>query len=100
MVKHIVIWQLKDAAHGNDRQTNAFLIKEKLEALQGRMQGMTALEVGIDFSRSAHSGDVVLYSEFIHRQALDDYQEHPEHLALKAFIGEVSSDRRVVDYEI
>lgn len=100
MIKHIVMWQLKDGAHGNDRQTNARLIKEKLEALRGRIQGMSAIEVGLDFSRTDSSGDVMLYSEFVDREALDAYQAHPEHQALKPFIGEASSDRRVVDYEV
>ncbi len=100
MIKHIVMWRLKDAAHGNDRRTNAFLIKEKLEALRGRIPGMIAIEAGVDFSASESSGDVVLYSEFVDRAALDAYQENPEHLLLKPFIGEAALDRRVVDYEV
>ncbi|NTU45538.1 MAG: Dabb family protein [Chlorobiaceae bacterium] len=100
MIKHIVMWQLKDAAHGNDSQTNARLIQQKLEALRGRIQGMLAIEVGLDFSRSESSGDVVLYTEFVDRQSLDAYQIHPLHQALKPFIGEASRERRVVDYEI
>jgi len=95
-----VMWQLKDAAHGNDRQTNASLIKEKLLALQGRIFGMTAIEVGFDFSRNESSCDLVLYSEFIDRQALAEYQVYPEHEAVKLFIGEVTKDRRIVDYEV
>lgn len=94
------MWRLRDNAHGNDRQTNAYLIKEKLEALRGKMQGMTALEVGIDFSRSESSGDVVLYSEFVNREALKTYQAHPEHLALIPFIGDATTERRIVDYEV
>ena len=60
MIKHIVLWRLKEAEHGNDRQTNATLIKEKLTALRGRIPGMIALEVGFDFSRGDSSCDVVL----------------------------------------
>ncbi|NTW69655.1 MAG: Dabb family protein [Chlorobiaceae bacterium] len=100
MIKHIVMWQLKDEAHGNGRQANAALIKEKLEALQGRIPGLSAIEVGLDFSCSESSCDVVLYSEFVDRQSLDAYQAHPEHQALKPFIGEACCDRRVVDYEM
>ena len=47
MVKHIVLWRLKDNAHGNDLQTNAYLIKEKLEGLRGRIPGLLTIEVGI-----------------------------------------------------
>jgi GR25 family glycosyltransferase involved in LPS biosynthesis len=100
MVKHIVMWRLKEHAHGNDLQTNAYLIKEKLEGLRGKISGMIAIEVGIDFSRSDSAYDVVLYSEFVDREALRVYQINPEHQALIPFIGEASKDRRVVDYEV
>ncbi|MEI7824781.1 MAG: Dabb family protein [Chlorobiaceae bacterium] len=100
MIKHIVMWRLKDVAHGNDRQTNAALIKEKLTALRGRIPGMTAIEVGIDFSCTDSSCDVVLYSEFLDRNALALYQENPEHEALKPFIGMASMERRIADYEV
>lgn len=100
MIKHIVMWRLKESAHGNDKSTNVRLIKEKLEALNGRIPGMVKLEVGIDFSASDSSGDLVLYSEFGSRDALEGYHSHPEHKALMPFILEARSERRVVDYEI
>jgi hypothetical protein len=99
MIKHIVMWRLKEVAHGNTAMENAVLIKERLEALRGRIPGMVSIEVGLDFSRTEGSSDMVLYSEFIDRSALKGYQSHPEHEALKPFIGEASSERRLVDYE-
>jgi hypothetical protein len=99
MVKHIVMWRLKDTAHGNSAEVNARLIKEKLEALRSRISGLVSIEVGIDFSRTDSSADVLLYSEFVDRKALEGYQSHPEHEALKPFIGGASSERRLVDYE-
>jgi hypothetical protein len=99
MVKHIVMWRLKDSAHGNSAELNACLIREKLEALAGRIPGMTSIEVGLDFSRSDSSAEVVLYSEFVDRAALEGYQRHPEHEAVKPFIGGAVSERRLVDYE-
>jgi plasmid stability protein len=99
MVKHIVMWRLRDAAHGKSAEINARLIKEKLEALSGRISGLVAIEVGLDFSRTDSSAAVVLYSEFVDKAALETYQRHPEHEALKPFIGGATSERRVVDYE-
>lgn len=99
MIKHIVMWRLKESAHGNDKATNARLIKQKLEALQGRIPGLLRIEVGIDFSREEASGDVVLYCEFATRDALHAYHTHPEHQAVVSFIGEARNERRVVDYE-
>ncbi|NTU97637.1 MAG: Dabb family protein [Chlorobiaceae bacterium] len=99
MIKHIVIWRLKDFAEGNQKEVNAAIVKRKLESLSGRIPGMSLIEAGIDFSRSDSSGDIVLYCEFSGRDALDTYQKHPEHVAIKDFIGNVTQERRVVDYE-
>jgi tryptophan synthase beta subunit len=99
MIKHIVMWRLRDAAHGNSSASNAGIIKEKLEALHGRIPGLISIEVGLDFSGTDSSADIVLYSEFIDREALEGYQVHPEHEALKPFIGGASAERRLIDYE-
>jgi hypothetical protein len=100
MIKHIVFWKLKDGAHGNSREVNARLIKEKLEALRGVIPGLLKIEVGVDFSKSEQSADLALYSEFATRADLDAYQAHPAHQAVMPFIGEARSERRVVDYDI
>ena len=99
MVKHIVLWRLKPEAHGRPAAENARAIKEKLEALRGRIPGMLTIEVGLDFSRSDNSCDLALYSEFESRAALDVYQAHPEHKAVMPFILEARSQRHLVDYE-
>jgi quinol monooxygenase YgiN len=100
VVKHIVIWRLKDSAAGRSKSDNAGLIKEKLESLRGKIPGLLYLEVGLDFGQSENSGDVVLLSEFESRAALDAYQVHPLHKAVMPFVLEARSERRVVDYEI
>jgi hypothetical protein len=99
MVKHIVMWRLKDRAEGSDRAANARRIKAELEALRGRIPGLLALEVGLDIERSAAAFDVVLYSEFESLEALSGYQAHPEHAKVADFIGRVRSERVLVDYE-
>lgn len=100
MVRHIVIWRLKEQAQGNTRDVNARLVKEKLEAMNGKIEGMLKLEVGLDFSKTGESGDVVLYSEFETREHLQGYQSHPLHKAAVAFIREVRTERLVVDSEM
>lgn len=100
MIKHIVIWKLKDEAHGNSKRVNALRIKEKLEALKDKIPEIQRIDVGIDFSNTPESGDVVLYMEFNSREDLQVYQNHPEHQAVIPFIREARLERRVVDYEI
>jgi len=99
MIKHIVFWKLKDEANGLSKIENAKAIKEKLEALNGQIEGLIRLEVGMDFLGSAESADLVLYSEFENKEALDYYANHPLHKAVMPFIAEARSERRVVDYE-
>jgi quinol monooxygenase YgiN len=100
MVKHIVFWKLKESAEGRDRSANAQLVRERLEGLAGRIPGLLKIEVGLDFLRGDTSSDLVLYSELANRQALDDYQAHPEHQAVIPLIRALTSERRSVDYEV
>jgi hypothetical protein len=100
MIKHIVFWRLNESAYGNDKQTNAIILKEKLLAVKSKVPGLEKIEVGFDFSNQKDSCDVVLYSEFSSKEALHRYQIHPEHEALKKWLSEVRYERRVVDYEI
>lgn len=97
MIKHIVMWRLDEAA--GDKAGNALKLKLLLEGLNGRIPGLLRLEVGIDFSQEGESSDVVLYSEFESRQALDAYQVHPAHAEVVPFVKSVRAERRVVDYE-
>ncbi|MDT3695296.1 MAG: Dabb family protein [Ignavibacterium sp.] len=100
MIKHIVFWRLNDSAYGNDKQINAEILKEKILALKSKVDGLIKIEVGFDFSSEKDSCDVVLYSEFTTKDALHQYQIHPDHQEIKKWLGEVRYERRVVDYEI
>ena len=99
MIKHIVMWKLKETAHGNDKKANAKLIKEKLEDLRGKIEGLISIEVGIDILGGGNY-DVVLNSELKDLEALDFYQNHPLHQALLPFIREAVETRCAVDYNI
>jgi hypothetical protein len=100
MVKHIVFWRLNESAYGNDKQTNAKILKEKLLAMQGKVNGLIKVEVGFDFSDEKDSCHVALYSEFENKEALIQYQIHPDHEDIKKWLSEVRYERRVVDYEV
>jgi len=92
MIKHIVMWKLRNKA-------DAEIIKDNLEALVGKIPGLLKLEVGIDFSDSEQSADVVLYSELESPEALIVYQKHPEHQAVAPLLKAATVSRIVVDYE-
>lgn len=100
MVKHVVVWKLKETALGNSREANVVLVREKLEALRGRIPGMVSLEVGVNTNPREPSADVVLTTVHESWQALEVYQNHPEHKAAGEFIGQVRETRACVDWEI
>jgi hypothetical protein len=94
------MWKLKDQAEGGTKSENAVKAKELLEGLNGKIPGLLHLEVGFDFSRTATSADLILYSEFDSRESLDGYQVHPEHQRVAKFVGQIRGERRMVDYEV
>jgi quinol monooxygenase YgiN len=100
MIKHIVMWKLKDHAEGADRATNAKKMKEQLEACTGIVPGILKLEVAIAEEGLEATYDIVLYSEFADKAALDAYQSHPQHQALKPFFGAVREARQCMDYTV
>ena len=100
MIKHIVMWRLKDNPEGTTKEENAQNMKEMLEALKEMISEIVQIEVGINAVDAPAAYDVVLYSEFASFAALNAYQIHPEHEKCKEFIGKIVCDRAVVDYEI
>ena len=98
MVRHIVFWNLKEQAEGGDKIANANIIKSKLEALVGQIDGLLKAEVNLNYNPNGY--DLCLYSEFSSKEALDFYQSHPLHLAVREFVHKVITERAVTDSEI
>ena len=100
MVKHIVFWKVKEDLQGRAREDRLRAIKDGFEALQGVIPGLLRIEIGFDFLKSADSVDIILYSEFESRAALDGYQNHPGHLAMVPLVRDIRTERRAGDYEV
>lgn len=99
MLKHIVMWKLKEHAEGADRATNARKMKALLDGCAAIVPGIVRCETALAQPGLECTYDVVLYSEFESSAALDAYQAHPQHQALKPFIGAVRGERQCMDYE-
>lgn len=99
MIKHIVMWRLKEIADDATKQENAEKLKGKLESLRDKIKEIKFIEVGINVNPSEAAYDIVLYSEFENREALQKYQNHPEHKKIVDFVTRIRTDRCVVDYE-
>ena len=100
MIKHIVMWTLKDEAEGAGKAANAQKMKELLSALPPLIPVLRHLEVGVDVFAASPACDVILYTAFDTRADLDAYQVHPEHQRVVGFVKQVVAARSVVDYEI
>lgn len=98
MVKHIVMWNLAEEADGRTRAENAAIMKQKLEALVGKVPGLLMAQVGLNFTPGG--ADVCLYAELCDRRALAVYQDHPEHVKVKAFVHQVVTGRSAADFEV
>ena len=75
------------------------MIKQLLEDLNGKITGMIRLEVGFDLSRTPESGDIVLYSEFVDMESLNQYQNHPLHKKIMPYVMEARATRMMADYQ-
>ena len=100
MVKHVVMWTLREEAEGKNKQENAILLKEKLEALPAEIPDILRFEVGLNFNAGDAAYDVVLLSAFKNRDALNAYQNHPKHVEVADFVSLVRDKRAVVDFDV
>lgn len=100
MVRHIVMWTLKEEAGGKQAADNAEAMKQKLEGLNGRIEGLQHLEVSYRIVAADPECHVVLMSEHDDEDALNHYQAHPEHQACVAFVKSVAASRKALDYEV
>lgn len=99
MIKHIVMWKLKEHAEGADRLANAREMQRRLEECAQIVPGILAFEVGLAQPGLEATYDVVLYSAFESREALAAYAAHPTHQALMPFFKAVREERQCMDYE-
>ena len=97
MVKHIVLWKMKESsAHGSRKEACAH-IKFELESLKNEIEGLVHIEVEPAFNEE---GILALYSVFTSRDALDAYIAHPRHLAVREYAKEAASGRYIGDYNV
>lgn len=80
MVRHIVIWKLKEELTGERLAMVKQNAKEALEALTGQIPGLLSATVQIEGLASS-SGDMMLDTAFADEAALLQYQKHPLHQA-------------------
>ena len=96
MVKHIILWKLKNE-HNNTEVKQG--IKNSLEGLIGRIPGLVEIKVQTE-SLASSNADVMLYSVFESEEALKGYATHPDHVFVAdTFVRPFTETRLCLDFE-
>ncbi|HIV00562.1 MAG TPA: Dabb family protein [Candidatus Stercoripulliclostridium merdipullorum] len=95
MVKHIVLFKLKDTSDENIAKTVGIL-----RSMEGNVPMLRGIEVGSDFLHSDRSYDVALIVTLDDRAALEAYQNDPYHCSVvKKHMHAVRSGSVALDFE-
>ncbi|MFQ3657586.1 MAG: Dabb family protein [Anaerolineae bacterium] len=96
MIVHVVMFKIREDL---DREAVKQEIKTRLDALPAKIDVIRKWEVGLNVVPSPRAYDVVLVSAFESLDALQTYQQHPDHVAQVEYLKSVSSSIVAVDYE-
>ena len=100
MVKHIILWTLKDELSAAEKEAVKKGIKEGLEGLAGKIPGMVDIKVNINGLASSNA-DLMLDSTFESEEALKGYSVHPDHVAVAdGKVRPYTKIRSCLDFEI
>ena len=100
MIRHVVMWKLKETAEGKSKQENMEWIREQLYALVPVIPEIKRMEIGFDVTGSEMSMDLLLLTEFDSLEALGVYAKHPAHVKVAEYVRKVVEARVVLDCEI
>ena len=99
MVKHVILWKLKDELTVSTKDEAIAKIKRELEALVGNVPGLLDLKI-IRADLESSNCDIMLDSTLESEEALKGYQVHPMHVAAAAFVRANTEVRLCADYTV
>ena len=101
MVKHIILWQLREDLAPEEKQHVKQDIKAGLEGLAGRIPGLLSISVNVDGRLDSSNADIMLDSTFTDEASLKAYAVHPEHVAVAdGKVRPYTSLRTCLDFEV
>ena len=99
MVRHLILWKLKESLTADEKHTVLLDMKEHLEGLVGRVPGLVSLKIVINEMESSNA-DVMLDSVLESEDALKGYQSHPDHVAVaNTYVRPFTDVRMCLDYK-
>ena len=100
MVKHIILWQLKDEIQGEEKEAVKAGIKAGLEGLAGQIPGLVDIFVRTEYLPSSNV-DVMLDSTFVDEGALKTYASHTAHVKVADNqVRPYTKSRACMDFEV
>lgn len=101
MVKHIILWTLKDSLSEEEKIQIKKSIKEGLESLKGVIPGLIDINVQIDGRLASSNADLMLDCTLESEEALKGYAVHPAHVAIaNSRVRPFTTIRSCLDYTI
>ena len=101
MVKHVILWQLKDELTAEEKVTVKAEMKDALEGLAGKIPGLLDVKVYTEGLESSKNAEVMLDTTFTDEEALKAYAVHPEHVAVAdSKVRPYTKYRACLDFEI
>lgn len=100
MVKHVILWQLKEEVQGEEKDAVKAGIKNGLEGLAGQIPGLIDIKVQTEGLASSNA-DVMLDSTFVDEAALKTYASHPAHVNVAdTKVRPYTKTRVCMDFEV
>ena len=99
MIRHIVMWKFRRDLEETPQQIAAEM-KSRLEALNGKIEGLLRAEVGINLKETTSSFDAVLTADFPTWEAMEAYKVNPLHVVISDYCKSRRLERVDVDYEL
>ena len=99
MVKHIILWKLKEEFSNAEKENIKAGIKAGLEGLKGIIPGLEHIEVKTSGLASSNA-DLMLDSAFTDEAALKNYAVHPAHVEVAdTKVRPFTAQRLCLDFE-
>ncbi|MBR3934594.1 MAG: Dabb family protein [Clostridia bacterium] len=100
MVKHIILWTLKDELNEEQKANIKAEMKKGLEDLAGKIPGLINIKVQIE-RLSSSNAEVMLDSTFTDEEALKGYAVHPLHVDVaNTKVRPYTATRSCLDFEV
>lgn len=100
MIKHVILWTLKDEFDEAQKADIKKGIKEGLEGLAGRIPGMTEIKVYTE-ALAGSNCDLILDSTFVDEESLKGYSGHPLHVNVAdTKVRPYTASRVCLNYEV